>query len=410
MKNNIKDNIILHHIGSRSGTRSFPSNLKFESEMINILYEADEECIQQIKQVNEALSSKLIIYPNCISDKVEEVEFNICYDPNLSSFFSPINLKYDYYYFNGVYDYNFRETSKIIKKIKLKTTTLDNILLKEGDKFLLPDFLSLDTQGSELKIINGSPNCIKNALAIIVEVSFVEFYKDQPRFDTIIKSMQDKGFDFIRFTNSIEQLSLNYPIGLRSRGRFTDGDALFIRPLSSLENLERKNLSSYYKLAYTYISFEMLEHALECIDEIKKNWGLSEEKNYYSFLNKIYQLSKEYKIYPKKFSDLYTKELSLSRFITKSKGSKLKLILKSIKPLKKTFKNIFKFYNKSKETFIKIFLYIGIINELKKNELERLLEKNDFKNLSNTIYKNRVSFYKKKLGLYKLEKNIKKLS
>ena len=409
MANISNENLILHHIGSRGGSRSFPTNINFESEMVNILYEADEECIEQIKTVYEASLSSFMIYPYCISDKIEEVDFNICYDPNLSSFLNPNNLQYDYYYFNGLYDYSFREASKVIKKKKLYTVTLDEIYLKNKDKFFLPDFISLDTQGSELRIVNGSPICIKNSLAAILEVSFIEFYENQPCFDEIIKDMQSKGYEFIRFTNSVEQITSKYPIGLRSKGRFVDGDCLFIRPLNTLENIGRKEISSYYKLAYIYISFEMLEPALDCMIEIEKNWGLSNKKNFYKFLNEIYKLSKNYKIYPKKFSDFFSEEISLSRFDNKPRENKLKSALKTIKLLKQTVKICKIFYTKFQQILLGAFYLIMNISIFKKNKLERLLEKNDFNSLSKIVYHNRVSFYYGKGKLYKFKKDIKNL-
>ena len=47
-----KDFIALHHIGSRGGSRSFPLNTYFEEEMINVLYDADSDCIEQEHQLN----------------------------------------------------------------------------------------------------------------------------------------------------------------------------------------------------------------------------------------------------------------------------------------------------------------------------------------------------------------------
>jgi hypothetical protein len=41
--------ISVHHIGGRGGSRSFPILESFEQDIINVIYDADKECIEQIR-------------------------------------------------------------------------------------------------------------------------------------------------------------------------------------------------------------------------------------------------------------------------------------------------------------------------------------------------------------------------
>jgi FkbM family methyltransferase len=48
-----------------------------------------------------------------------------------------------------------------------------------------PDLLKLDIQGYEVHALRGAPDCLKHARAVLVEVSFGEFYAGQCRFEEL---------------------------------------------------------------------------------------------------------------------------------------------------------------------------------------------------------------------------------
>jgi hypothetical protein len=45
----------IHHVGGRAGSRSFPHMKQFEKDIINVLYDADEDCLEQNKALNHHL-------------------------------------------------------------------------------------------------------------------------------------------------------------------------------------------------------------------------------------------------------------------------------------------------------------------------------------------------------------------
>ena len=73
------EKIVIHHVGGRGGTRSFPLLKFFESDIINIIFDADEECIAQIKNIWSLQPSETIVLPYCLSSQVGKVIFNINY-------------------------------------------------------------------------------------------------------------------------------------------------------------------------------------------------------------------------------------------------------------------------------------------------------------------------------------------
>ncbi|MCR4264515.1 MAG: FkbM family methyltransferase [Candidatus Roizmanbacteria bacterium] len=82
----------------------------------------------------------------------------------------------------------------IAKKYTVNVTTLDtyfkNIKLKE------PIFIKMDTQGTEDLIIKGGQKLLKKASVLIIETSFVKFYKNQYLFDDVYKEITKLGFSY----------------------------------------------------------------------------------------------------------------------------------------------------------------------------------------------------------------------
>lgn len=59
----------------------------------------------------------------------------------------------------------------------------------------MPDFIKLDTQGSELDIINGGVRTISSAQWVLIETSLVEYNQGAPLIDKIISKMKELNFD-----------------------------------------------------------------------------------------------------------------------------------------------------------------------------------------------------------------------
>jgi hypothetical protein len=65
-----------------------------------------------------------------------------------------------------------------------------------------PDLIKLDVQGYELEALKGAEQCTAAAKAVLMEVSFVKLYRDQPLFDEIVGHMADHGFRIYGFSST----------------------------------------------------------------------------------------------------------------------------------------------------------------------------------------------------------------
>ena len=140
--------IINYHVGGRAGSIGFPINKNFSHEMHSVIFDADTDCIDQIKEKNKNSEVKSLF----VGAENKELNFFINYCPYTSSSYL-LNSKYKNFYHKSSKktDYLYENVIKPVKKLKLTTRSLD-ALVAEGE--ILPaDFISLDAQGSEYDIL-----------------------------------------------------------------------------------------------------------------------------------------------------------------------------------------------------------------------------------------------------------------
>lgn len=80
--------------------------------------------------------------------------------------------------------------------IEVRTMTLYSFL--EKNKISDVDFIHMDVQGAELKVLEGAKEKIKNIKAIWLEVSSIELYKNQPLKNDVELFMKKNNFLLIR--------------------------------------------------------------------------------------------------------------------------------------------------------------------------------------------------------------------
>jgi FkbM family methyltransferase len=87
----------------------------------------------------------------------------------------------------------FEEQSAVSRNvIESPMRTLDEIVLEKN----LSDvqFIKLDVQGYELEILKGASKSLETTLAVLMEVSFLQYNKGAPLFAEVIPFMNERGF------------------------------------------------------------------------------------------------------------------------------------------------------------------------------------------------------------------------
>ncbi len=319
----------VHHIGGRDGSRGFPSLGLLEQDVVNVLYDADPDCLQQIRQRNVTQRSKVHVLPYCVSDACRKATFTIHYDPFTSSLKS-LNPAYGAYYFvRGDHDYVLSEAMRPLEQREVDLVTLDSIFSSDSHRIPPPDFLSLDTEGAEYEILTGAQQLLRDhLLALVVEVAFHPV-TDQRLFGEITALLAQQGFLFVKFLSHHPSFApVRGPLGLRGEGVQLKSDALYLKRLDVLQGTDDAMYLMDRKLAFIALVFNQVEYALKVLQHSRTLrhqtlldvWMNSHQL--YRFLNEFEAQAQQMpQRFPQTFADKYTAEASRARFQVKTSGT-----------------------------------------------------------------------------------------
>lgn len=145
----------------------------------------------------EKYKSKIIqLIPMAVSDEDGNTEFYV------SSGHPDPNSEYDWDFGNksssllAPQETNNPSWLQFNEKIEVQTITLDSFLAE--NKINEIDFVHMDVQGAELKVLSGAKGFVKNIKAIWLEVADVEIYKGQPLRTDVEVIMNGNGFYLVK--------------------------------------------------------------------------------------------------------------------------------------------------------------------------------------------------------------------
>jgi len=319
----IDNRLSLTHVGGRGGSRGFPHTPVFEGDCINVLYDADQECIEQVIDTNQENSSELHVFPYCLGDECRKALFHIAYDPYCSSLLEFNDEYRDFYKFYCVFDYIYTETAQQMETREVDLVTLDHLFETGRVNVPPPDFLSIDAEGFDYEVLKGALSTVRSSvLGIIVEVQFFPFYKGQKTFGDVSSLLQENGFYFCRF-DSLHHGMMPYrtPIGLRADDFHSGADALFLKRTECIEAGSDGDAYKRYimlrKLAFISMAFNQFAYGVKCLEKSLPYRQSSRvvDRVYLRFLDEIEEaVRKVPPFYPHTFTSEFTFEQSKGRF------------------------------------------------------------------------------------------------
>lgn len=343
---NIEKRLTIHHIGGRNGTTGMKIPAKFLKESVLVMYDADQDSIEWAEERVDSVYGEAIVLPYCMGGKNGKALFHINNDPFTSSNI-PTNDEFkDYYFFYGNHDYIWGEATACAETRDLEVITLDSLVSSGDSEIPKPDFLSLDTQGSEYEILKGAQNILSsNVLAVRCEIEFYPLYKDQKLFSDVFNLLNSQNFQFIEFTHLGDLSPFRGPVNIRGRSFTAYGDALFYKNFPQLKESFPDPTELYiaaHKLSLIATIHGHVEFAIDILNQanlLSYDERLTtefREQNFYIFLNKLYkQANKPDLLYPKSFSEGLVPQ---KEKIESSSSSVSSL------PLRKQIKNVVKKY------------------------------------------------------------------
>ena len=274
LNKNLNQNFILLDIGAANGANGMWNIIG--DKITTILVEPHKKSAKNLKEQGFEVIESVLHDKNNV-----ETKFYNCRKPTCSSFYKPN--------FDHLKNFLDKERFEIISEDTFNSKTLDS----EITKFAQPNFIKIDTEGSELDILKGSQNTLQNVFGLEVECAFYQLREDQPLFEEIRSYLKDYDFVFIDFVSMIKWEKDNF--GFSGQPQITD--ALFLKNEETIiKKFKKKEISlddliNYLVILITYERVDILKYvykkteiSLKFIEEIIETLEMKKSK-----LNKLKQ-------------------------------------------------------------------------------------------------------------------------
>ncbi len=197
------------------------------------------------------------VLPIALGRRTEPRVLHITSLPTNTSLYKPNEIFVDRYNPKGM---------RLLSTETVPTQPLDAVVSGQDN---IAEFVKLDTQGSELDILEGAAAVLARTQCVVAEVEFCEAYEEQPRFSDVERFLRDLGFSFYGFhtLNHRSRKRLN-KINESGRERLHWADAAFFRDpfdrtRSGADSKSKRSMQALFLISAT---LEYYEFALEVAD------------------------------------------------------------------------------------------------------------------------------------------------
>jgi hypothetical protein len=129
------------------------------------------------------------------------------------------------------------------------------------------DFLKIDVQGAELKVLHGAPRLAATALVMEIEVEFVQLYQGQPLFADVDIYMRSQGFQLHALPHGTQYYYapvIDHDQPLAGLNQLIWSDAIYIPNFETVAALPRaRRLKMAALLHDFYGSWDLVLHILQ---------------------------------------------------------------------------------------------------------------------------------------------------
>ena len=108
-------------------------------------------------------------------------------------------------------------SDEFAERVAMRTTTIDALFRDRAF-----DLIKVDTQGSELEILQGGYRTLDRATAVIVEMSLVQYNRGGARIEDVVAWMRDHDYALVEMCGPVEGYHWH-------RGRPTQVDGIFVQ-------------------------------------------------------------------------------------------------------------------------------------------------------------------------------------
>ncbi|MBU79565.1 MAG: hypothetical protein CMD29_05530 [Flavobacteriales bacterium] len=260
-RNQIK--LTLIDIGARGEIQKIWKPLVSNLKIIG--FEPDKEEFNKLVVENP----KKKYFNTALSNKREKSKLFITKDPSCSSLFKSHieNI--------NVFESHNWESKRLVSTQNIQCDRLDELF--DGEV----DYIKIDTQGSELKILMGAEKTLINYHPIVsCETWCTEVYKDAPKFNEVINYMDKLGYEVFDIETAASWKYIS-PNKVFSRKRKIGFEILFVKSHTNLDINHKKRILKH-SLILEYLGFRDYSIFLDSLFELNLNKYFLKNNNMFS--------------------------------------------------------------------------------------------------------------------------------
>ncbi|HUC62608.1 MAG TPA: FkbM family methyltransferase [Alphaproteobacteria bacterium] len=311
MTDGLEGRIVSHDVGGRGFNVELKYPQHFRDDVVHVLFEADQACAAEMARTNDRPG--FLVAPYGLGAVDGPATLHVTANPYFSSLLEPdpafaalscevpLSGSIDGVPVEGTrYDALYGAEMRVVRRIPVEIRTLDGLRAAGALPIPAPpDFLSIDTQGTEFEVMEGALATIDaGVLALTCEVEFRSMYLGQRLFPDLFRLALAHGFEFVDFTHLQAVAPTRLPVGVRGREPLAFGDALFFKSIASLRAIaptpDALQLMAL-KLAFIAICYRQLGIALAALEEAfarpmsEALSGALAGRRYFEFLSALHE-------------------------------------------------------------------------------------------------------------------------
>jgi FkbM family methyltransferase len=216
--------LLLVDVGARGGLKRDWAAARPHLRVLG--FEPEQREFEKLAQGTTADDNSTRILNVALHSVQGPLEFHVARDRGLSSIFEPNRAFLDAFPDAARFD--------TTDTLQVPADTLDNILRLHG--IADPDFIKVDTQGSELFVLRGASDALASSMVgVEVEVEFTPIYSGQPLFADVDSFMRGLGYLLFDLRPCYWKRAAGRAIG-GPRGQIIWADALYLKSVGALRD------------------------------------------------------------------------------------------------------------------------------------------------------------------------------
>ena len=219
--------LVLADVGARGGVKASWAQATAHLRVIG--FEPDPKEYARLAAGAAESGGRTVVFPTALHNRQATLPLYIARDRGLTSIFPPNRSFLDAFPDAARFD--------TIEVQHLDVDTLDHQLESQSIDDI--DFIKVDTQGSELFVLQGATSTLeRSVVGVEVEVEFASIYQEQPLFADVDRHLRDLGFQLFDLRPVYWKRDTGRSLG-GPYGQIVWADALYLKQLPVLSAMVR---------------------------------------------------------------------------------------------------------------------------------------------------------------------------